>query len=269
MIGKIQGVFAGYYGNTAIIDVCINKISCVGYEVLMKQNDILSLNIGDVVCVFVKEIITEDNDVLYGFLSFEDKCWFEEFVRLSGLGPKTALAILSTYSCEAITDAIMINDCSFFSAISGIGAKIANRIPTEMKKQIAKINEKILNFGNLSPNSVDDQQKTKQENIKKETNTSTSLLQMDVVDNYDDNLSTKSHIKSHNNTKADISDKNNEKNNKQRYKTKTINEAVDALVALGFSKQTVYNDVFSILKENDLLSVEEIVKKFLQAINKR
>ena len=136
MIGKIQGIFAGYYGNTAIIDVCVSDISSVGYEVSMKQGDILSLSIGDVVCVFIKEIITEDNDVLYGFLSFEDKCWFEEFVKLSGLGPKTALAILSTYSCEAITDAIMINDCDFFSAISGIGAKIANRIPTKMKKQI-------------------------------------------------------------------------------------------------------------------------------------
>ena len=110
MIGKIQGIFAGYYGNTAIIDICASDISSIGYEVFMKQGDILSLSIGDVVCVFIKEIITEDNDVLYGFLSFEDKCWFEEFVKLSGLGPKTALAILSTYSCEAITDAIMIND---------------------------------------------------------------------------------------------------------------------------------------------------------------
>ena len=265
MIGKIQGIFAGYYGNTAIIDICVSDISSVGYEVFMKQGDILSLSIGDAVCVFVKEIITEDNDVLYGFLSFEDKCWFEEFVRLSGLGPKTALAILSTYSCEAITDAIMINDCDFFSAISGIGAKIANRIPTEMKKQISKINEKVMTFGNYSYSN------SKLQRVDETPNSVKSLLQMD---NYadDDNIALSS---AKTNNDKFINKNNTNKNNregksidKQQNKSKTINDAVEALVALGFSKQIVYNDVFGIVKENDLLSVEEIVKKFLKKINK-
>ncbi|MBQ7552200.1 MAG: hypothetical protein IJT15_01990 [Rickettsiales bacterium] len=263
MIGKIQGIFAGYYGNTAIIDVCVSDISSVGYEVSMKQDDILSLSIGDVVCVFIKEIITEDNDVLYGFLSFEDKCWFEEFVKLSGLGPKTALAILSTYSCEAITDAIMINDCDFFSAISGIGAKIANRIPTEMKKQISKINEKVITFGKYAVAGNYIQQCDKVDAVK-------TLLQIDDNENNNDKnaLSTKTnHIKS----ASRNANKKNEQDtsiDKKRNKSKTINDAVEALVALGFSKQIVYNDVFGIVKENDLLSVEDIVKKFLQKINK-
>ena len=263
MIGKIQGIFAGYYGNTAIIDVCVSDISSVGYEVSMKQGDILSLSIGDVVCVFIKEIITEDNDVLYGFLSFEDKCWFEEFVKLSGLGPKTALAILSTYSCEAITDAIMINDCDFFSAISGIGAKIANRIPTEMKKQISKINEKVMTFGKYAVAGNYIQQYDKADAVK-------SLLQIDDNENNNDKnaLSTKTnHIKS---ASRNANKKNQQDTSidKKQNKSKTINDAVEALVALGFSKQIVYNDVFGIVKENDLLSVEDIVKKFLQKINK-
>lgn len=263
MIGKIQGIFAGYYGNTAIIDVCVSDISSVGYEVSMKQDDILSLSIGDVVCVFIKEIITEDNDVLYGFLSFEDKCWFEEFVKLSGLGPKTALAILSTYSCEAITDAIMINDCDFFSAISGIGAKIANRIPTEMKKQISKINEKVITFGKYAVAGNYIQQCDKVDAAK-------SLLQIDDDENNNDKnaLSTKTnHIKS---ASRNANKKNQQDTSidKKRIKSKSINDAVEALVALGFSKQIVYNDVFGIVKENDLLSVEDIVKKFLQKINK-
>lgn len=263
MIGKIQGIFAGYYGNTAIIDVCVSGASSVGYEVFMKQGDILSLSIGDVVCVFIKEIITEDNDVLYGFLSFEDKCWFEEFVKLSGLGPKTALAILSTYSCEAITDAIMINDCDFFSAISGIGAKIANRIPTEMKKQISKINEKVITFGKYTVAGNYIQQCDKVDAVN-------SLLQIDDNENNNDKnaLSTKTnHIKS---ASRNANKKNQQDTSidKKRNKSKSINDAVDALIALGFSKQIVYNDVFGIVKENDLLSVEDIVKKFLQKINK-
>ena len=263
MIGKIQGVFAGYYGNTAIIDICASGISSVGYEVFMKQGDISSLSIGDAVCVFVKEIITEDNDVLYGFLSFEDKCWFEEFVKLSGLGPKTALAILSTYSCEAITDAIMMNDCDFFSAISGIGAKIANRIPTEMKKQIAKINEKIINFCHYSCQNTDIQQSN-------ETSIAKPLLYLEkTAKNGNGNAIAGS---TNNNVRINKNKKQNNKDDKnidiQRNKTRTINEAVDALVALGFSKQVVYNDVFGILKENDTLPVEDIVKRFLQKINK-
>ena len=263
MIGKIQGIFAGYYGNTAIIDVCVSDISSVGYEVSMKQDDILSLSIGDVVCVFIKEIITEDNDVLYGFLSFEDKCWFEEFVKLSGLGPKTALAILSTYSYEAITDAIMINDCDFFSAISGIGAKIANRIPTEMKKQISKINGKVITFGKYAVAGNYIQQCDKADAVK-------SLLQIDDNENNNDKnaLSTKTnHIKSASRN-ANKKNKQDISIDKKRNKSKSINDAVDALIALGFSKQIVYNDVFGIVKENDLLSVEDIVKKFLQKINK-
>ena len=264
MIGKIQGIFAGYYGNTAIIDVCVSGASSVGYEAFMKQGDILSLSIGDVVCVFVKEIITEDNDVLYGFLSFEDKCWFEEFVKLSGLGPKTALAILSTYSCEAITDAIMINDCDFFSAISGIGAKIANRIPTEMKKQISKINEKVMTFGNYSYSN------SKIQRVDETPNSVKSLLQIDDNENNNDKnaLSTKTnHIKSASRN-ANKKNKQDTSIDKKRNKSKSINDAVDALIALGFSKQIVYNDVFGIVKENDLLSVEDIVKKYIQKINK-
>ena len=263
MIGKIQGIFAGYYGNTAIIDICASDISSVGYEVSMKQDDILSLSIGDVVCVFIKEIITEDNDVLYGFLSFEDKCWFEEFVKLSGLGPKTALAILSTYSCEAITDAIMINDCDFFSAISGIGAKIANRIPTEMKKQISKINEKVITFGKYAVAGNYIQQCDKVDAVK-------SLLQIDDDENNNDKnaLSTKTHHIKSASRNANKKNQQDTSIDKKRNKSKSINDAVDALIALGFSKQIVYNDVFGIVKENDLLSVEDIVKKFLQKINK-
>ena len=108
MIGKIIGVYKGHYGNTAIIDVYCGE-DAVGYEIQMKGNDISLLTNGKKCELFVKEMIKEDDDTLYGFTSFEDKCWFEEFIKLSGLGPKIALSILSTFDCISIKEAIMLN----------------------------------------------------------------------------------------------------------------------------------------------------------------
>lgn len=268
MIGKLRGVFIGYYGSTAIIDVSIGNISSIGYEITLKQSDLLSLKCGDIVSVFIKEIVTEDSDVLYGFLSFEDKCWFEELVKLSGLGPKTALAILSTYSCNAITDAIMMNDCSFFSSISGIGAKIANRIPIEMKKQIAKINEKVLNFcdysiigNNDKPScNVDDVGKLLQHgNSDDATNMKDKNdFSMDASAGANKILSCRHEKKNHNDKKQVAV---------QKTTIKTVNDAIAALVALGFNKHVIYNEVFAIVKGSTTLQVEEIIKKFLQKIN--
>ena len=145
MIGKLTGRVAGQYGDIIIIEVGTD-ISAVGYEVIMKAGDVCAFAPGEIASVFIKEIIKEDDDTLYGFTSFEERCWFEELIKLSGLGPKIALNILSTYSCEEITEAIFSNNCEFFSSISGIGAKLANRLPVEMKKQIEKINQKVMEF---------------------------------------------------------------------------------------------------------------------------
>ncbi len=172
MIGKLTGIFSGYYGNNVIIDV--NEI---GYEVLMKSDDIATMIVGDKITLYIKEIIKEDDYILYGFLSFEEKCWFEELIKISGLGPKSALAILSSNSCDDISSAIKANDCDFFESISGIGGKIANRIPKEMNKNIEKINEKINSFpsfNNKEKNLFED--KTKEnKNVKNENK--------DVIDN--------------------------------------------------------------------------------------
>jgi len=243
MIGKITGIFSEHYKNMAIIDIRYNEC-CVGYEVFMKNSDIESLQKGDFVTLYIKEIIKEEDDVLYGFLNFEDKCWFEELIKLSGLGPKSALIILSTYSCENITEAILSNNCDFFSSITGIGSKLANRIPNEMKKNIDKIREKVINFDCSSNSMMNDGIKTEHKNKEK------TLLNVDIENN------------SITNSKKSKS-KSNQQNTLNKDKN-TINSAIEALIVLGFSKQKIYNDVFKIAKENSNLSTEEIVKKFLQ-----
>lgn len=254
MIGKLVGVVSGYYGNIVLLDVYSNN-TCIGYEILMKQNDILSLKIGEISTIFIKEIITEDNDIFYGFLSFEDKCWFEEMIKISGLGPKTALNILSNYSCETITEAIMMNNCDFFSSISGIGSKIANRIPTEMKKQISKINEKVLSFKNYDINNI----QTKPNVINNIDTKQTDKLYQDIDTPSIDNKQKKYKQKS----------KNNNLKQEQNI-SEIVNEAVNALIALGFSKQKIYNEVYNIVKNNkeNSITTENVIKDFLKKLDK-
>ena len=242
MIGKIIGVYKGHYGNTAIIDVCCNN-DAVGYEIQMKGSDISLLSYGEKCELFIKEIMKEDDDVLYGFISFEDRCWFEEFIKLSGLGPKIALSILSTFDCSSIKEAIILNNCDFFSSISGIGGKLANRIPNEMRKTIDKINEKLVDFGFIEGdvkrgNKVDDVNKRKTEtNIEKTKKQKQKTLLED-----------------------------NDKLSKQN-QTAIINDAINALVALGFEKNKLYNEVFAIVKNDKSISTEDIIKEFLKKIN--
>ena len=249
MIGKLVGIIAGHYGNVVLLDVCCNNCA-IGYEVIMKQNDIEVLANGELATIFIKEIIKEDEDSLYGFLSFEDRCWFEEFTKMSGLGPKTALAILSTYTCEAITEAIMMNNCDFFSAVSGIGGKLANRIPVEMKKQVEKINEKVLNFGIFDRNSTEKNIINNKNNEEKQKN---MLFTGEKSNNGTDAMRQKHKTA-----------KEKDNTNDKKKKNSSINDAIDALSVLGFSRQQVYEDVFKIIKNNNDLTTEEIVKEFLK-----
>ena len=239
MIGKITGSFCGRYDNIALIDVVGPTGQSVGYEVIMKNNDIVSLKANEVATLYIKEIVKEDDDVLYGFISFIDKCWFEELIKLSGLGPKIALAILSFYSCENIENAIMTDNCDFFSAVSGIGGKLANRIPNEMRKNIEKIHEKVIHFGVKELYINDDVNITGQEGLLNER------------------LSGCKFGRSKN-------------GNKQKYNAANddtgkhiVTDAVEALVALGFSKNQIYNNVFDIIKKHGQNSTENIIKEFL------
>ena len=242
MIGKIVGSFCGHYGNIALFDVVCGSQHSIGYEIVMKTDEILSLKEGEDTKLYIKEIIKEDDDVLYGFVNFEDKCWFEELIKLSGLGPKSALAILSTYSCENIENAIMTNNCDFFLSISGIGGKIANRIPHEMAKNIDKIHEKIMNFGFLSSNVSNS--KNEKHQTKTLININEDAARMGVAD------------------KANKNKRQKEKNNQQD--KNIVNDAVEALIALGFAKNQIYNEVFEIVKNNNTFSTEDIIKEFLK-----
>ena len=232
MIGKLTGRISGHYGEIVIIEVG-TEASAVGYEVVMKAGEACTFAPGETASIFIKEIIKEDDDTLYGFTLFEEKCWFEELIKLSGLGPKIALNILATYSCEEITEAIFSNNCEFFSSISGIGAKLANRLPVEMKKQIEKINHKVMEFNGAPVVRRPAPIVSKQKAVK-------NSKQVEKTLQFEDN-----------------------KKSKKTQNSSVINDAVETLKTLGFTSQEVYKEVFKIAKNNDC-TTEEIVKEFLK-----
>ena len=258
MIAKLTGKVAGIFGSFVIVDVGSGGFS-VGYEVFCKTGDVLSLKIGDLQTFYIKEIIKEDDDALYGFLSFEDRFWFEEFIKLSGLGAKIAMTILSTYSTDSIEEAILSNNCEFFSSISGIGSKLANRIPNEMKKSVEKIREKVVSFGCFD--GENDNKKVQKPS--KEIDKNTGLyVSNDGLKSDKKNKTASQQVDGDERLKVD-----NKSNQAKQNKNEIINDAVNALVALGFSRQSIYNDVYSIVKKNSDINTEDIVKEFLKKLD--
>ena len=130
MIAFLKGSVAAVLPpSTAYIDV-----NGVGYGVTMAQSALAKLPpVGDGVTVLTYLSVTENGIALYGFLSEEEKAMFERLVAVSKVGPKIALAALSTYAPRELADAIAAGDVSRVSHIPGVGKKTAERIILELK----------------------------------------------------------------------------------------------------------------------------------------
>lgn len=129
MIAFLTGKLAGRSTTAAFIDV-----GGVGYAVSMSQASLAKLpEAGAEVHVLTYLQVREDALALYGFLSAEEKALFERLISVSGVGPKVALAALSSFSPRALADAIAAQDVALVSRIPGVGKKTASRIILELK----------------------------------------------------------------------------------------------------------------------------------------
>ncbi|MEE0705095.1 MAG: Holliday junction branch migration protein RuvA [Adlercreutzia sp.] len=130
MIAFLKGtVAAALPPSTALIDV-----NGVGYSVAMAQSALAKLPpVGEDVLVLTYLSVTDNGLALYGFLTEEEKALFERLVSVSKVGPKMALAALSTYSPRELADAVAAGDVARVSHIPGVGKKTAERIILELK----------------------------------------------------------------------------------------------------------------------------------------
>jgi len=93
--------------------------------------------IGEEVEFYVRTVVKEDSIDLYGFTNKEDKGMFIILVSVSKLGPKTALAMLSTFNASSLREIVIREDYNTLTRVSGIGPKSAKRIVWELKDKLA------------------------------------------------------------------------------------------------------------------------------------
>ena len=129
MIAFLKGVLAGKTAACAYIDV-----HGVGYAVGMSQGALSKLPaVGESVQVHTYLQVSDNGIALYGFLTLEEKALFERLIGVSGVGPKVALAALSSFTPEALVAAVQAQDVAAVQKIPGVGKKTASRIILELK----------------------------------------------------------------------------------------------------------------------------------------
>jgi Holliday junction DNA helicase RuvA len=135
MIGYLKGYILELYSDHILLNV-----NNVGYKIFLPNRLLATINNQDELSLYIHTAVKEDDISLFGFLDYEDKNIFLELNKVSGVGAKTALAILGLMRATEITDAIMFEDKASFTRVSGIGAKAATRIINDLKDKINKLN---------------------------------------------------------------------------------------------------------------------------------
>ncbi len=119
-------------------DLIINTAG-VGYRVFCAPNTINHFHIGKVATMWLYTSVRETAIDIYGFLNKEELSFFELLLTINGIGPKSAITIMSAASLETITDGLMSGDSAYLSKITGIGKKTAEKIMIGLKDKIGVI----------------------------------------------------------------------------------------------------------------------------------
>lgn len=137
MIGKLKGKVDSRFGDHAIIDV-----NGVGYLVFCSAKTLQQLSIGGFCELFIDTHVREDHIHLYGFISEDEKRYFHLLNSVNGIGPRMAVSILSQLTPEQICLAVGRKNKEEFHSISGVGAKLAERIIIELKDKVGIFSDK-------------------------------------------------------------------------------------------------------------------------------
>lgn len=111
----------------------------VGYEVKISLNTFSSLSNNENIKIYTKLIVREDAQILYGFYSKEEREMFGHLTSVSGIGPNTAMIMLSSLVPDQIAQAIQTEDVRTIQGIKGIGAKTAQRVIVDLKDKVLKM----------------------------------------------------------------------------------------------------------------------------------
>ena len=134
MIGRLTGVLAGKSPPQILIDV-----SGVGYEVDVPMSSFYNLPaLGERVTLLTHFVVREDAQLLFGFLTHDERATFRQLVKISGVGPRMALSILSGLSVSDLARAVSLQDSARLVKVPGIGKKTAERLLLELKGKLGE-----------------------------------------------------------------------------------------------------------------------------------
>lgn len=131
MIGWLQGLVLHKQGNQVIMNV-----SGVGYEVSVPISILEQLLQGQQAELFIHHTQREDGQYLYGFSTLAQRQLFRELIRISGIGPKLGLLVLSSFTVENFIAIVRENNVNALLKLSGVGKKTAERLLIELKDRV-------------------------------------------------------------------------------------------------------------------------------------
>jgi len=135
MIGSLAGVLTGKSPPQLLIEV-----GGVGYELEAPMSTFYELPaLGARVRVLTHLLVREDAQILYGFATDAERTLFRHLLKVAGVGPRTALAILSGVTGAAFAQAIQQQDTAALTRIPGVGRKTAERLIVEMRDRLASL----------------------------------------------------------------------------------------------------------------------------------
>jgi len=131
MIAKLKGKIEFLRDSYAVVDV-----NGVGYKVFVTLHTFGMISGQQDVELYTHTYVREDTLALYGFLGLDELEMFELLISISGIGPKAAMGILAIADPKTITTAVLNDDASILTRVSGVGKKIAQRVILELKSKV-------------------------------------------------------------------------------------------------------------------------------------
>ena len=200
MIAYIKGKLTHIQDDAVIVDV-----SGIGYEIICGNPYAFQLSLNENVFIHTYHHVREDTQSLYGFKTEDEKYLFTKLISVSGIGPKSGIAILGSVDVSEFVSAVEREDEKYLTQFPGVGKKTARQIILDLKGKLS---------GLLSITS-----------------------QLDEVDSIDQKSAT------------------------------SLNEAQEALIALGYSEQEIRSIVPALRKDADG-TTDEIIRKALALLMK-
>lgn len=131
MIAYIKGKLAAIQEDAVIVDV-----NGIGYEIICANPFVFQSSMDESILIYTYHHVREDIQQLYGFKHEDDKYLFTKLISVSGIGPKSAIAILGTANVSEFVSAVEMEDEKYLTQFPGVGKKTARQIILDLKGKL-------------------------------------------------------------------------------------------------------------------------------------